>query len=168
MLSLQELQHPAKTHSAADLGEAPGAQAKAPRADVEIIEDPDAEVEMNYGSAAEAHTDSMSSMYEPNTESQSTVAGSDEPPTEDQPVEDATEEDISNKIFHVCTTNRLALPSPRYLVMPCLGLPRGLGRARQPQMACLGLPRVLVGSLDEGLSKYLLATSPLPLLTMCG
>ena len=26
------------------------------------------------------------------------------------------------------TTNRLALPSPRYLVMPCLGLPRGLGR----------------------------------------
>ena len=36
------------------------------------------------------------------------------------------------------TTNRLALPSPRYLVMPCLGLPRqgitrylGLGRARR-------------------------------------
>ena len=26
------------------------------------------------------------------------------------------------------TTNRLALPSPRYLVVPCLGLPRGLGR----------------------------------------
>ena len=26
------------------------------------------------------------------------------------------------------TTNRLALPSPRYLVVPCLGLPRVLGR----------------------------------------
>jgi hypothetical protein len=26
-----------------------------------------------------------------------------------------------------CTTNRLALPSPRFLAVPCLGLPRGLG-----------------------------------------
>ena len=48
----------------------------------------------------------------------------------------------------LCTTNRLALPSPRYLAVPCLGLPRGLGGARQAQMACLGLPRVL-GEISE-------------------
>ena len=73
--------------------------------DAEIDEDPDAKVEMDYGSAAEA-TGSMSSMYEPNTESQSTVAGNDEPPAEDQPVAGATEEDVDGKIFHVCTTGQ--------------------------------------------------------------
>ena len=46
------------------------------------------------------------------------------------------------------TTNRLALPSPRYLAVLCIGLSRGLGRNRQPQMACLGLPRVL-GEVSE-------------------
>ena len=54
------------------------------------------------------------------------------------------------KLLEVHTTNRLALPSPRYLAVPCLGLPRGLDRARQPQMACLGLPRVL-GEISEGI-----------------
>ena len=48
----------------------------------------------------------MSSMYEPNTESQSTEAGSNEPPTEDQPAEGATEEEIDGKIFHVCTSGQ--------------------------------------------------------------
>jgi hypothetical protein len=31
------------------------------------------------------------------------------------------------------TTNRLAPPSPRHLAVSCLGLPRGLGKARQPK-----------------------------------
>ena len=33
--------------------------------------------------------------------------------------------DKESAVMH--TTNRLALPGPRYLVVPCLGLPRGLG-----------------------------------------
>ena len=58
----------------------------------------------------------------------------------------------------LCTANRLALPSPRYLVVPCLGLPRGLGRARQPQMACLGLPRVL-GEISEKIPNQVFSNS---------
>ena len=31
------------------------------------------------------------------------------------------------------TANRLAPPSPRHQAVSCLGLPRGLGKARQPK-----------------------------------
>ena len=48
--------------------------------------------------------------------------------------------------------------SPRYLAVPCLGLPRGLGRARQPQMACLGLPRVL-GEISEKIPNQVFSNS---------
>ena len=36
--------------------------------------------------------------------------------------------------FRPCTTNRLARPSPRYLAMPCLGLPRVNSNAQLGQI----------------------------------
>ena len=68
------------------------------------LEDPDEDVEMDYGSAPETLNDSVSSLYEQNTDSMSTVAGSNGAPAEDEPTTNAVEEEIANKIFHICTT----------------------------------------------------------------
>ena len=71
----------------------------------EIVEDPDEDVQMNYGDAPEALVDYTNSLYEPNTDSMSIVhvAGNNGTPAEDPPAAEATEEEIDDKTFRVCT-----------------------------------------------------------------
>ena len=40
---------------------------------------------------------------------------------------------LCNRFQSLYTANRLAPPSPRHQAVSCLGLPRGLGKARQPK-----------------------------------
>ena len=58
---------------------------------------------MDYRRAPEARSDFMSSLYEQNTDSMSTAAGSNGAPSEN-PATETTDEEIDGKIFQVCTT----------------------------------------------------------------
>ena len=68
-----------------------------------VQEDPDAEVDMDFGNATD-DLGSMDSLYEPNIDSMSNAAGNDGTQAEDPTVAEAAEDEVDDTIFHKCTT----------------------------------------------------------------
>ena len=80
-------------------------QAKNLRGTTAWVEDPDAEVDMDFGRAADdLDLGSMDSLYEPNTDSMSTATGNDGSQAEDPTAAEAADDEVDNTIFHKCTT----------------------------------------------------------------
>ena len=91
---------------------------------------------MDFGNATE-HPGSMSSLYEQNTDSMSTVAGNDAAPAEDPPVTETAGDEIDSKIFHTCKGPGLrigftvhACLRGRRRFRHCLNLEHGTGSTR--------------------------------------
>ena len=68
-----------------------------------VEEDPDAEVDMDFGRTI-GDLGSMGSLYEPNTDSVSTAASNDGTQAEDPIVAETAEDEVDDTIFHKCTT----------------------------------------------------------------